>query len=191
MLSCQRVKGAVGQHEDVIFRTRFVAIVGEHAVDRPAECYRAATPTQPSVDEIAHTVAFGDRGLVQRVSDRPIGLARDRDGLCHDPSRQVVPAFGHADRQFTRRAPITLGRTSCTRPAPTGRPAVLAVQQPVGFQLVQVELRYVRRHIDRRGGLFTPDRLRFASDVAIERPADRFAQCREPTYLLVEALVLV
>jgi hypothetical protein len=65
-------------------------------------------------------------------------------------SGQVVLPWAQCHGQLPAGAPVELRRTTRAWAAPPGRPPVLGVEQPIGDQLVQVELRGVPGQVHAR-----------------------------------------
>ena len=82
------------------------------------------------------------------------------DSLGHQPSGQLVLAVRQAYRNIPTGPPVQLRWAPRTRPRPAGQPRVVALQQALGFQPVQVKLRLVARDANSVRGLVAAHRSR-------------------------------
>ena len=129
-----------------------------------------------------------DGRALHRLENRDPVAGGVLDGAGQDLPGQVVVPWGQRDRHLAARAPVQLRRSPRARAAAPGQPPVLGVEQPVGDQLVQVELGGVAGQARARGGLVPTHRLGLRDHVEVQRPPRRLGQRANPADLRREVV---
>ena len=96
--------------------------------------------------------------------------------------------WGQRDRHLAARTPVQLRRSPRARATAPGQPPVPGVEQPVGNQLVQVELGGVAGQARALGGLVPTHRLGLRDHIEIQRPPRRLGQRADPADLRGEVV---